>query len=379
MAVAALAESPMTSPPTGLDPLVARCRLILSAIAIIAVYVDPTEPTLLPWIQLTGGAFTIDPGALFVLGGHFLYSLAVYALLARGPVPATRLAPFTTWGDVIFGAVIVLFTEGTSSPFWAFFVFAVIAAGAHGGLRRSLAVTTVSVAIYLSLIVIAWHGETNFYLMRPVYLAVVGYLTAYLGQQRLNLETEVHHLEKTRERNRIARALHDGSVQTLGGTNLALQTCRELVLAGRKDEALAMLGELQRSIAREYDELRAWVRELAEVEPAQAPIRPQPLDTRFTVRVEFSGSAGLVDHVLQIVREAVANVKRHARARTAVVNVRTTDGQVFIAIDDDGQGFSNPEQVPWSISSRVQEAGGELRIARDARPGAHLRLALPEA
>jgi signal transduction histidine kinase len=369
----------MKTPSSGFEPLVARCRLILSVIALIAVYIDPTEPTLLPWLHLTSGAFQIDPWAFGVMGGHLVYSLTVYALLARGIVAPLRLARFTTWADVIFGAVIVMFTEGTSSPFWAFFVFAVIAAGTHGGLRRSLAVTTASVASYMSLILIAWHGDTNLYLMRPVYLAVVGYLTAFLGQRRLTLETEVHHLEATRERNQIARALHDGCVQTLGGTNLSLQSCRELVRTGRTDEALAILGELQHNIAREYDELRAWVRELAEVEPAQAPIRPQPQATRFTVSVELSGTAGLVEHVLQIVREAVTNVKRHARARSAVVNVRTTDGQVFIAIDDDGQGFTDPEQVPWSISSRVQEAGGELRIARDARPGAHLRLALPEA
>jgi signal transduction histidine kinase len=368
----------MSPTPSGLEPHVARCRLILSVIALIAVYIDPTEPTLMPWAHPTSGAFNIDPYALLVMASHLLYSISIYALLVRGLVAPARLATFTTWADVIFGALIVLFTEGTSSPFWPFFVFAVIAAGVQGGLRRSMAVTTVSVASYLSLILIAWHGQTNFYLMRPFYLAIVGYLTAYLGQQRLNLQSEVHQLETTRERNRIARALHDGSVQTLGGTNLGLQTCRELIRAGRNDEALSMAGELQRSIAREYDELRAWVRELAEVEPAQAPIRPQPLDTRFSVSLEFAGSAGLVEHVLQIVREAVANVKRHAHARTAVINVRTTDGQVFIAIDDDGRGFANPEQVPWSISSRVQEAGGELRIARDARPGAHLRLALPE-
>src|SRR6185369_2057075 len=118
------------------------------------------------------------------------YSVLVYYVLSRGYALPQRLANITTWADVAFGAAIVVFTEGTSSPFWAYFVFAVIASGAHGGFRRSMAVTIVSVAIYLSLILFAWSGETNVYIVRPVYLAVVGYLTAYLGRERIGLQDE---------------------------------------------------------------------------------------------------------------------------------------------------------------------------------------------
>ncbi|TMA42807.1 MAG: hypothetical protein E6J83_11235 [Deltaproteobacteria bacterium] len=76
-------------------------------------------------------------------------------------------------------------------------------------------------------------------------------------------------------------------------------------------------------------------------------------------------------------REAAANVRRHARARSAVIAIRAADAQVHVTVDDDGIGFANPERVPWSIASRVSEAGGTIRVARDG-PGAHLRLTLPE-
>lgn len=356
---------------------IARCRLILSLIAIVAVYIDPTEPTI-PWLGLKGGGFSIDPYALAVMTLHLLYSLALYYALAQRLASAEWIATFSSWADVGFGAAIVVFTEGTSSPFWAFFVFAVIAAGSHGGFRRSMTVTTVSVAIYLSLIVIGWHGEANFYIMRPVYLAVVGYLTAYLGQQRLHLETEVHQLASVKERNRIARALHDGCVQTLGGVNLTLESCQQLLRAGRQEEAITGLRQLQTSITREHDELRAYVRELAEVEP-NVPHATRTGDTRFVVTADFAGSAAFVDQVLQILREAVTNVKRHANARSALITVRAADSQVYVAIDDDGVGFANPDQIPWSMSSRVSDVGGMIRVARDAHSGAHLRLALPEA
>jgi signal transduction histidine kinase len=361
-----------------MEPTIARCRLLLSVIALIAVYVDPTEPTLMPWLNLSSGRFTIDPHVLGVMGGHLLYSAIIYYVLVRGLIPPPRLANITTWADVAFGAAIVVFTEGTSSPFWAYFVFAVIASGAHGGFRRSLAVTVVSVTIYLSLILFAWSGEANVFIVRPVYLAVVGYLTAYLGRERLGLQDEVHRLESARERNRIARALHDGCVQTVGAVTLTLEGVKELMRTGRAAEAETRLTELQASMDREYDELRSYVRRLAEVEPSERAAEPTR-DTRVEVQAEFGGSAVMVENVLNIVREAVANVRRHAGAQKAAVSVRVADGQVLIAVDDDGVGFPDPERLPWSMSSRVNEAGGLIEVARDQRPGAHIRLALPEA
>jgi hypothetical protein len=99
-----------------LEAKVARCRLILSAVAIVAVYIDPTEPALLPWLNLTGGGFNIDWRALTVMGAHFAYSVVVYVVLVRTLPGRDRIVTITTWADVLFGTVITVFTEGTSSP-----------------------------------------------------------------------------------------------------------------------------------------------------------------------------------------------------------------------------------------------------------------------
>src|SRR5207244_10716731 len=115
------------------------------------------------------------------------YSSCVWRVIARQLLSPQRLAAITAWIDVFLGALVVVFTEGTSSPFWAFFVFAVVAAGAEGGFRRSIVVTTVSVGIYMSLILVDWHGETNVFIVRTVYMAVVGYLTATMAAQRLHM------------------------------------------------------------------------------------------------------------------------------------------------------------------------------------------------
>ena len=66
-------------------------------------------------------------------------------------------------------------------------------------------------------------------------------------------------------------------------------------------------------------------------------------------------------------------------AGSAVVSIGAADSHVLITVGDDGVGFSDPAQVPWSIAARVADAGGTIRVIHDDMPGAHLTVALPEA
>ena len=356
---------------------IARCRILLSLFALTAVYMDPINPILIHDIGFAGGPLGSDAHALGVLGAHLGYSLAVLVSLSVGLVPRGIVA-LTTWIDVLFGAVIALFTQGPSSPFYVFLAFAVIAAGVRGGFRFGMVVTSVSIWLYLSLILVAATGRAQLhtYIMGPAYLAIVGYLVAYLGRLRLNLEAKLAALERTKERGEIARALHDGCVQTLAGTNLTLGSCQELVRRGRGEEALAALAELQASITREYDGLRTYIRELADHGTAPPSF---DFDTRFTVHAQFDGTGELVEHVLQILLEGVRNVRRHAFARTASIEAQVAGADIQIRLDDDGLGFADGAGAPWSISSRVDQLGGQLQVARDTRAGAHLAIALPVA
>jgi signal transduction histidine kinase len=357
---------------------IARCRVFLSVIAIFAVYVDPTAPTLAWWIPEKGGAFTIDPSALAVMASHLAYSTTLYVALAYPLGSPRRLAAIATWADVLFGAAIALFTEGTTSPFYAFFIFAVLAVGFRSGLRQTLIVTAASVALYLSLIIVSSHDMVNFYLMRPAYLAITGYLVGYLGQQRLNLEARIRELETAEQRQVIARSLHDGYCQSLAGVNLRLETCRELLRRGRIEDAFAELTDLQTGVNREYDGLRTYIRSLADVD-ARPGALVESNDTRFAVRTDCAGPLPLVEHALQILLEGARNVARHARARAAGLDVRSEDDKLLISIQDDGVGFPKDAEAPWSIASRVAEVGGRVRVDRRNGRGAHLQVELPGA
>ena len=368
----------MTDPsPARFERNIARCRVVLSGVAIIAVFVDPTHPLFSRWYELRGGHFAIDPAVLTAMGTYLLYSILVLVALDHSRPPPAWIAIATTWGDVAFGAIIALLTEGASSPFYPFFAFAVLQTGLRSGLRQTMQVTSVSVALYLFLIVISSPGEENVYIMRPVYLAITGYLVGYLGEQRLRLETEIREIAATHQRGQIARDLHDGCVQSLAGVNLRLERCRRLLQAGRDDDAASDLADIQASVTSEYDHLRSYMRALAELAPSlvQDSIYQEP---HVNLSASLSGSATCADHVLQIIREGLANVRKHAHARVVDLRIETNATGVQIHITDDGIGFEDPPTMPWSMSRRVKDLGGEIRIVQEQRPGAHLAIVLPQ-
>jgi len=359
---------------TDIERNIAQCRVMLSVAAFVTVYIDPTRPTLM---RLAGGPFTLDPWALAVMLSHLAYSLSIFLRVGRVGSPK-RLAMVSTWADVLSGAAIALVTEGANSPFYVFFAFAVVAAGFRGGLRLALLVTVVSVVLYMSLIVLLRPEGVSFYIMRPVYLAITGYLVGYLGEQRLIVESRLRDLETATQRERIARSLHDEFVQALAGVNLRLETCRELLRRGALEKALVELTELQAGVNREHDDLRAYIRSLVDLESPRAP-RMLDRRTRFSVQAQFDGSLLLAEHALQIVLEGARNVGRHARADSALINVDANAARVRITIDDDGVGFPAGATPPWSIASRAAELGGAVRLGGGDRPGGHLEVELPEA
>jgi len=213
------------------------------------------------------------------------------------------------------------------------------------------------------------------YIMRPVYLAITGYLVGYLGQQSLELQARMRQLEVDAQRHRIARDLHDGYAQALAGITLRLEGTRRLLRSDASGEALEELTELQDSVNREYDELRRYARSLAGLD-ATPSVEDDGAPVRLTLRADVTGSAELVEHVLGIAREGLMNVRRHSRATTARIDIRGDATEVRIDINDDGIGFSD-DAAPWTIASRSRDLGARLHIDRGPGSGAHVSITLP--
>jgi signal transduction histidine kinase len=360
-----------------LESSIARGRIVLSLVTLASVFIDPTTPHLATWMHVTSGPFLIDPNLLLVLCTHLVYAVGIY-VAARRHVPPERLGPFSTACDLVFALAVAIFTEGPTTPSFVFFAFVIVAVGCRGGFRATMGVTAICTALYLAMIALLTPPDWHLYVMRPAYLGITGYLIAFLGQQRVAFEERVRELETAAERQSIARFLHDGYAQGLAGINLRLETCRSLLRNARATEALQEVTELQAGVAREFDDVRAYIRSLAEV--ADTPARePAPTaDPRFHLRAVVSAPASILEQVMHIMLEGLRNTRRHGGAHAATIDVAEDAGSVRITIDDDGVGFEHVSTPPWSIASRVAEWGGRLRIARE-RPGAHLEIELPLA
>ena len=369
----------MNAPNVGdLELHIARVRIVLSAVGLLSIYVDPTRPDLASWMPLITGAFSIDPHTFAVLALHFTYAIAIYALVRRGRIAGARASTVLTAIDTFFAVAVALLTEGATSPALAFFAVAITAVGCRSGFRATVAATLSNVVLYTLVILFLERRARDLYIMRPAYLAVTGYVIGFLGQQRVNLETKIRALETAVERHTIARRLHDDYVQVLAGMNLRLQGCRELLLNARPDEALGELTDLQGGVAREFDEVRTFIRSLADVRSTGARRSPAASgDPRFRIHADFAATGPMGERVLQIMLEGLRNTCRHAGARSASIEARNARAHVRVAITDDGVGFDADATPPWSIASRAAEVGGVVTIITGGHSGAHLEIEIP--
>jgi signal transduction histidine kinase len=348
------------------DLNIARGRVVLSLLAMLSVYVDPTT---------AGGLFHLTSYALATLLCHLAYSIGIFFALKTQTSSRKNLIVTSTALDLVFATAIAFLTEGQTSPSYVFFVFAIIAAGIRSNLRATVAVTLCSVTLYLAVIAIS-DGVSNIYMMRAVYLAIAGYLIGFFGQQRAVFESRVREFETRADRHLIARSLHDGYVQALAGMNLRLETCRELLMRKRDDEALAELTELQTGVAREYDAVRSYIRSLAGIGNGAAPeLSARASDPRLEISAAFAGRCTVGEQILQIILEGLRNARRHAMAETVTVGLRGDQNKIVIDIADDGVGFDEAEKPPWAIASRVAELGGRLIVHDDE--SARLEIEMP--
>lgn len=89
--------------------------------------------------------------------------------------------------------------------------------------------------------------------------------------------------------------------------------------------------------------------------------------------------------VFRIVQEALTNIARHAGATRVVLNLDRTDGELLLAIRDDGRGIRAEDMEKKEslglvgMRERVWGMGGEIAISSDADGGTRIDIALPLA
>ncbi|HHW65955.1 MAG TPA: HAMP domain-containing protein [Rhodocyclaceae bacterium] len=183
------------------------------------------------------------------------------------------------------------------------------------------------------------------------------------------------------ERSVIARELHDSLAQALSYMKIQVSLLQPVLAdPARNAQAAPILADLREGINAAYRQLRELLVSFRLGLSADLPTLVQDA-------VREYGSRGGVDialdidlghcrlspnqevHVLQIVREALSNMVRHARASRARVSLQGgADGEVRLTVEDDGTGIGAPPEDARNhhglaiMRERAQSMGGKIEI-----------------
>lgn len=196
---------------------------------------------------------------------------------------------------------------------------------------------------------------------------------------------EVRRLAALAERERIGRDLHDLLGHTLSLVALKSELAgklfeRDPVAARREiDEVTRVARDALAQVRRAVTGIRA-AGLAAELASARLMLESDGVAFRYTLG-DISLPAEIETVFALMVREAVTNIQRHARAARAEVVLETIGDRVTLRIFDDGRGSSIvPGNGLSGMRERIEALGGSLRIDSSAGKGTRVEahLALPE-
>jgi signal transduction histidine kinase len=233
------------------------------------------------------------------------------------------------------------------------------------------------------------------------HLALIEIVASRTGVEldRHALQRQGEALAAARERDRLARDLHDGVLQSLAAAGLQLQ------LAAREPDDKDRLEAVRQLLSREQKRIRAFVSgeaaeaglegegevEIAAALEGEAAELSRQWGCAVAVTVSPAGAAAprrLVRELSHMLAEAASNAARHGKARHVDVSVASADRQLLIEINDDGTGFGKaaageetapaqaPHAAPASLQARIGRNDGTISV-ENSGSGARLRIRLP--
>ena len=188
------------------------------------------------------------------------------------------------------------------------------------------------------------------------------------------------------ERRRLARELHDETLQSLIALRQRIQLAQMKVKKGKMQEALA---ELETLSSNSIEELRRLTRALrpitledfglvAALKMLAEESSQEELEVKFSLQGKEARLNPSVEMSLfRVVQEALSNVTRHAEATLARIELGFQPGSVSVQVSDNGKGFT-PPRTPAEFAQaghygllgmyeRIELIGGKLSI--QSQPG----------
>ena len=200
------------------------------------------------------------------------------------------------------------------------------------------------------------------------------------------------------ERRRLARELHDETIQDL----IAIDQHIQMIQMEQEDSAEleGKLESLRSEVSESIQELRRLIRALRPIYlddlgmvPALEMLANETKEEH-RLKIHFS-----VDGVIQrlepsaelaiyrIVQEGLSNSIRHAQAESITIRLQFLEDRFIVNLHDDGVGFSPPDRLRdlgamghfglMGISERAELIGAQLELKSDSVTGTHIRIEFP--
>lgn len=216
-------------------------------------------------------------------------------------------------------------------------------------------------------------------------------------QARAQLLEQHQALATLRERDRVARELHDTLGQVLGYIKMQAAVAETFLERNEPEEAkrrvarLATAAQDAQSDVREYIlGTRAGVSGAGPLVPALGDYLRQ-FGESYGIAAELNVSPELADRIFdpmagaqlfRIIQEALTNVRKHARAHRVDVRIAVRDGSAEATVEDDGAGFDPALVQPAGghrfglhvMRERAEEVGGAVQV--HSAPGAGTRVVI---
>ncbi|MBZ5624638.1 MAG: sensor histidine kinase [Acidobacteriia bacterium] len=376
--------------------------------------------TKFPWSRSISWARVAFAAAALVLSYVYLPDLKplsgglMVLFLAHSLVPAVRgrelsglLGLLALFGDTVY--FLILASLSTDRLLWmaSLFYLFLLAEALLFYTGVQLCVVAGACALFCAVL-----PNSSIRFLEPT-VVVAGGLACALGLHKqwqnagiagLNerLKTAEKEAERARdqERQRIASDFHDGPLQSFISLQMRLEIVRKLLdrdfNAGMED-----LRELQTLAQSQIRDLRAFLHSMRPVDVdganlvATARRAAESFQKESGIPVTFLGTATpvglpqeMTSEVLQMLRESLHNVQKHAGASRVAVSMEKTDRGLEISVDDNGHGFNfagtyTLEELellrlgPASLKRRARSLNADLVL--DSRPGrgAGLRFRIP--
>ena len=213
---------------------------------------------------------------------------------------------------------------------------------------------------------------------------------ASVAMEYAGAQARIRRLGLMEERERIAKELHDGVIQSLFAVGMGLQGTALMTgsseQAGRIEGAVGELDKVIRDLRNYIFGLRPGILADRQLDDALR-VLGEEVQARWGAKVvvdvdpELAASLSSRSHeIVQLTREALSNVVRHANAKHSKVQLVRTGRNAVLVIEDDGSGFDARRSFNGNglrnMRERASSLGGALKISSNGR-GTSLRVMFP--